>query len=109
MVFGLNNIVQAEKIDIDIARDGSYELKLPSNPTTGYRWYYEPCDGINLISEGYKGSEHPEGMTGVGGTQKFTFTVDKAFNGITANCKLAYERPWEKIPVQTKELVFHIK
>lgn len=78
--------------DINVRSDGLVILQLESNPTTGYFWYL--LDGsddavIRLISEDYVADPAPEGVTGSGGMQVFTF--EGADKGKT-RLNLSYQR-----------------
>ena len=51
-------------------------LRLKSNPTTGYYWYETIGNDavVELVSNEYAPDPAPEGITGSGGAQVFTFT-----------------------------------
>jgi dUTP pyrophosphatase len=64
------------------------------NPTTGYDWYVTVKDeSIVAVESEYHQDEHEEGMAGVGGTTRFTFTGLKP--GRT-EVILTYMRPWQQ-------------
>ncbi|MEM6410544.1 MAG: protease inhibitor I42 family protein [Pseudomonadota bacterium] len=85
---------------------GAIELVLKSNPTTGYYWYITGTQGtsIELLNEAYFADPAPEGLTGSGGRQKFTF-------GATApgetTLQLSYQRHPEDV-FESLNLDFHV-
>jgi len=80
-----------------------FEVELPSNQTTGYRWNYR-SDGEAVVEKvgepSYMLGSSPMGMVGGGGTEIWTF---RATNGGRGTIRLEYARPWERdvAPVQT--------
>lgn len=70
---------------------GKLNLKLDSNPTTGYYWYLKDIDAthVDQLSENYIADPAPEGLTGSGGHQLFVF---EALNTGTSDLVLSYER-----------------
>ena len=65
----------ANGTDITLRPGGELELKLDSNPTTGYYWYLKDIDAskVDQLSDGYFADPAPEGITGSGGHQMFVF------------------------------------
>lgn len=70
---------------------GKLNLKLDSNPTTGYYWYLKDIDAsqVDQLSEDYFADPAPEGITGSGGHQMFVF---EALATGRSDLKLSYER-----------------
>lgn len=70
---------------------GKLNLKLDSNPTTGYYWYLKDIDAsrIDQLSEDYFADPAPEGVTGSGGHQMFVF---EALQVGKSDLVLSYER-----------------
>ena len=70
---------------------GKLNLKLDSNPTTGYYWHLKDIDAslIDQLSEDYFADPAPAGITGSGGHQMFVF---EALETGKANLKLSYQR-----------------
>lgn len=70
---------------------GKLNLKLDSNPTTGYYWYLKDIDAslVDQLSDDYFADPAPEGITGSGGHQMFVF---EALRTGKADLKLSYER-----------------
>ncbi len=77
--------------DITLRPDGKLNLKLDSNPTTGYYWYLKDIDASQLdqLSDEYFADPAPEGLVGSGGHQLFVFeALAKGKSKLT----LSYER-----------------
>lgn len=70
---------------------GKLNLKLDSNPTTGYYWYLKDIDAsrVDQLSEDYFADPAPEGVTGSGGHQMFVF---EALQIGKTDLVLSYER-----------------
>lgn len=69
-------------------------LRLPSNPTTGFRWLLRDSAPHVLQSLGPEVYSNPqdEGLVGSAGISTWRFKVASAGEGQLA---LTYERPWE--------------
>ncbi|MEQ8175435.1 MAG: protease inhibitor I42 family protein [Syntrophomonadaceae bacterium] len=106
-----NQESQKPSSDVDASFDGkeykttvgkSFVLSLASNPTTGFEWALSDTMDksiVSMVNHDYKSDSAPEGWTGVGGTDYWTFKALK--NGVT-EIKLVYARPWESVqPVKT--------
>jgi len=82
-------------------------IKLISNPTTGYRWVLiEEIDGsiISLIDSEFIQSKKDKELVGTGGYEIFSFkAIPKGKTSIILN----YERPWEDEvePLETFEII----
>lgn len=81
----------------------TFVLSLPSNPTTGFEWTLlsDSMDEsiLTMVAHRYQSDSAPEGITGVGGTDYWTF---KALKNGTTEIKLVYARPWESVqPTET--------
>jgi inhibitor of cysteine peptidase len=86
----------ASGTDITLRPGGKLELKLDSNPTTGYFWYLKDIDAskIDQLSDGYFADPAPEGITGSGGHQMFVFEALATGN---SKLVLSYERSPEDV------------
>ncbi len=86
----------ASGTDITLRPGGKLELKLDSNPTTGYLWYLKDIDAskIDQLSDGYFADPAPEGLTGSGGHQMFVF---EALALGKSTLVLSYERSPEDV------------
>lgn len=69
-------------------------VELDENPTTGYSWNLTYSSGLELNDDVYAQENGTEGMTGAGGTHKWTFKItDTGKQNISA----VYMRPWENV------------
>ncbi|MEL6858797.1 MAG: protease inhibitor I42 family protein [Pseudomonadota bacterium] len=77
--------------DVTLRPGGKLELKLDSNPTTGYFWYVKDIDAskIDQLSDEYRADPAPEGLVGSGGHQLFVF---EALATGKSTLTLSYER-----------------
>lgn len=68
------------------------EVRLPSNPSTGYRWaLVEPSTGVlTLMDHGFSSASIT--MVGAPGEERWTF---KAVRVGTGELRFEYRRPWE--------------
>lgn len=64
-------------------------IRLPENPTTGYRWAVEASGGMTLVSDDFS----PTGVgVGAGGTRTMEWRSAASGN---QRITLALRRPWE--------------
>lgn len=97
-----------DKPDIEAKAEHPVEIRLPANPSTGYRWMLDPpMQSGRILSESYE-SEAKDGRVGAPGTQilQVVFPREGRFN-----LKLAYRRLWEPAtipPAQTTNLVVKV-
>jgi predicted secreted protein len=82
--------------DITLRPGGKLNLKLDSNPTTGYYWYLKDIDSSQLdeLSEDYFADPAPEGLVGSGGHQLYVF---EALAIGKSKLVLSYERSPEDV------------
>ncbi len=94
--------------DIEAKAEHPVEVRLPANPSTGYRWMLDPpLQSGRILSENYE-SGSKDGRVGAPGTQilQVVFPREGRFN-----LKLAYRRLWEPLsipPAQTTNLVVKV-
>ncbi len=94
--------------DLEAKAEHPVELRLPANPSTGYRWMLDPpMQSGRILSERYE-SGAKDGRVGAPGTQimQVVFPREGRFN-----LKLAYRRLWEPLsvpPAQTTNLVVKV-
>lgn len=83
-------------------------LRLPSNPTTGFRWLLRDSAPQVLKSLGPEVYSNPEdvGVVGSAGISTWRFEVTAAGEGQLA---LTYERPWEVGVVPAQRFTCTIK
>ena len=85
---------QQSKCPLSLHIGQQFILRLPSNPTTGFRWLMRDSATQVLQSLGPEVYSNPEdaGLVGSAGVSTWRFQVFKAGEGQLA---LTYERPWE--------------
>tara|TARA_R110000868_G_scaffold25848_3_gene100252 strand:+ start:26637 stop:27215 length:579 start_codon:yes stop_codon:yes gene_type:complete len=95
---------QQNKCPLSLQVGQQFILRLPSNPTTGFRWLLRDSAPQVLQSLGPEVYSNPEdaGLVGSAGVSIWRFQVAKAGEGQLA---LSYERPWEVgvVPAQRFE------
>lgn len=82
---------------VALAMGQRLEVRLPSNPSTGYSWSIVETPSRVLKLEGpstYQADSRAEavGMVGAGGTEVWTFMAEGAG---TQDLRFEYRRPWE--------------
>ncbi|MEX5688424.1 MULTISPECIES: protease inhibitor I42 family protein [Pseudomonas] len=84
-------------------------LRLPSNPTTGYRWAIQDSAGGVLRALGPEVYSNPEdaGVVGAAGVSIWRF---QAFANGTGRLRLTSQQPWapEVLPVETFDCVISV-
>lgn len=100
-----------ENTEIKLKSDQTqFEIKLKSNPTTGYSWFLKKYDAT-YVELGKHRFEMPENkqLMGAPGFEVWSFKVKPtAFKTATeTTLHFVYGRPWEKNK-NTRELVFTI-
>lgn len=82
--------------NISLENGSTFYLKLPENPSTGYRWELNLSQGLNNVSGEYYPAEQPEGvehpLVGAGGARLWEI---KAMAEGSQQVKGIYKRPWE--------------
>jgi len=81
---------------MELNLDDTVEIKLESNPTTGYSWFLsEETTGsaVSVTGPQYMEPEKEKDVVGEGGYEIFTIT---AVSRGKAEIILNYERPWEE-------------
>lgn len=74
----------------------TFQVTLPSNPTTGYQWSIKSYDQtlLNLVSS--KFIQPQTKLMGAGGTMLYTFELKKGVNPPKlTSLVFSYARPWE--------------
>jgi len=91
------------KIVLSIGR--TFEIDLPSNPTTGYSWLLKIANPSIISDESYSYESDSSGRVGVSG--KATWTLKARKQGETS-LTFSYQRPWEENTQPTKIVSFNI-
>jgi inhibitor of cysteine peptidase len=82
------------------------EVKLPENPTTGFRWDMKDS-GTPVCVERGSSFDAPSGGLGKGGARRFLF---EAVQSGTGEIVLVYRRTWENTPpARTFTLSVHVE
>jgi len=71
-------------------------VRLPSNPTTGYRWIYvEPKDAVLRVDgpSSFEAAQSSAGAVGAGGTEIWKLAP---FKPGQQQLRFEYRRPWEQ-------------
>jgi predicted secreted protein len=109
MLFSCNT-QKGVKADYEVVKDSIFELKLKSNPTTGYSWKWiknKDSKRIDSINSTYLRDTAAPGMTGVGGYEIWKF---KGKESGVDTLTFEYCRPWDpKSVVETKKIIVLIK
>jgi inhibitor of cysteine peptidase len=91
--------------DIHMKAGDALEVRLPSNPSTGYMWYVHPKSSalFRLSGQSQTGAAEP----GVGRpiVQVFTFQPRRCGDGILL---LRYVRSWEKPALGEEQFNLHV-
>jgi inhibitor of cysteine peptidase len=91
--------------EIEIAIGHSFELCLPENPTTGFRWVMG-SDGkpvCTLLGDQF----HSDGLRpGQGGSHCWRFQVAQVGEGTLT---LTYQRPWEQVSAATQTFTLQVR
>jgi inhibitor of cysteine peptidase len=95
---------------INLKINDTLEIKLESNPTTGYSWFLsDNVDEtiVSVTSPEFMESKKDEELVGAGGFEIFTI---KAIAKGKIDIILNYERPWEEgvEPIETFEITISI-
>jgi inhibitor of cysteine peptidase len=85
-----------------------FEIRLPSNPSTGYSWVMSPMATpglVELVSSSYTAEDTD--LVGVAGTEVWVFAAGEEGAGVL---RLEYIRPFEERPVPERvfELIVRI-
>ena len=89
-----------------VALGEEFEIRLPANQTTGYRWELgNPPDEsiVRLLNSRYEAE--PTDVVGSGGITVFTF---EGVGAGRTSIKLVYVRPWEKGVAPAREATYAI-
>jgi predicted secreted protein len=88
-----------------VAVGETFEIKLSSTPSTGYKWQIENLDPKLLTLESENFIAVPNGPAGSGGEQFFTL---KGLAVGVDEVELIYKRPWESSIGETKKVKVEI-
>nr|WP_238584424.1 protease inhibitor I42 family protein [Legionella gratiana] len=91
-------------LDVNVSSP-SFEVTLPANPTTGFKWSIIHFDK-KLLTLSNSFYERPKtNLMGAGGQMHFIFTLQKGKNyPANTNILLKYERSWEPSSATIKNI-----
>lgn len=88
-----------------------FEIKLSSNPTTGYSWFLQEYNArlLEPVKHVYQAPENKNGLVGAPGFERWTFRVKSASFVVPQQTKIrfVYVRPWETAD-SVKQQVFTV-
>ncbi len=100
--------IATDEFDVDIRLNKSFTVKLPTNPSTGYRWYWEHEEGTRMVDSlrrKYIGDQ--PARPGTGGEDCWTF---KGIQKGTCTLHFVYKRPGlGQSPAQTKAIQVRVR
>lgn len=105
------NYSDSQKAIVLNSKQAQFSIRLPSNRTTGYRWFIHQLDDslVSLLSEHYDAPHNPK-LLGAPGSVTWTFHLNpKAIKGAyRTHIGFVYARPWEvdKAKASNKRLRF---
>jgi len=87
--------------------NGTIEVSLNGNPTTGYAWSYQIDDTsiLSCLSDKYIANNQDSDAVGVGGIYKYIFEGQKEG---TTTITFKYARSWEDEPVRIKKYIMKV-
>jgi inhibitor of cysteine peptidase len=92
--------------EISLRQNQVVEIRLPENPTTGYRWMVistgDPA--CSLTSDSYDAPSST--LLGKTGTRTLRFKAAKAGRG---KIELVYRRPWEQAAPPARTFIIYIR
>ncbi len=87
------------------ARSGEpFEISLPENPTTGYRWHVDRVDGLETAGD----PQFEPGGSGVGAGGRRTFQLAGSQSG-DAVISFSLRRPLDASGVQTRTITVAVR
>jgi inhibitor of cysteine peptidase len=92
--------------EIEVRPGETFELELPENPTTGYRWHLLSADGS--VYKLQDDSFQPSGGTayGGGGIRRWRF---QAVQEGAAPLEVEYRRSWEKQAAEIFKITVRVR
>src|SRR3954467_15716513 len=90
---------------VEVVLSESFELQLPENRTTGYRWHLR-SSGEPVLEVQDDSFQTAAGPPGAGGVRRWRF---RAGQEGTADLEIDYQRSWEKRAAETFRLRVRVK
>ena len=99
-------VTDAEKgSDVHMKAGDTLQVRLQSNPSTGYMWYVHPKSSVLLRLTGQSQTQAAEPGVGTPIVQVFTFQPRRRGDGILL---LRYVRSWEKPALGEEQFNLHV-
>lgn len=91
--------------EIEIHIGEVFEITLPENPTTGFRWSFEARGEpfCSLLDDHFEPA--PQNLPGRGGCHYWHFKAVQVGSG---NITLAYRRSWEQTGMSARRFTLHV-
>jgi inhibitor of cysteine peptidase len=92
--------------EVEVALGETFQVRLPENPTTGYRWAISSSSGPSI--EMQEDTFEPPGGEGLGagGSHRWRFlTIQEG----TVELVMEYRRSWEKRSAETFTVTIRVK
>jgi inhibitor of cysteine peptidase len=90
---------------VEVVLGESFEIQLPENPTTGYRWQLR-SSGEPILEVQDDSFQPTTDRPGAGGMRRWRFRAGQ--EGAT-NLQIEYRRSWEKAAVETFQISVRVK
>lgn len=97
------------KCPLTLERGQRLILRLPSNPSTGYRWTVQQAAPELLRSLGPEVYSHPDEANSTIGSEGTSTWRFEAVAAGSAPLALSYQRPWESEPADTFECRLRVR
>jgi inhibitor of cysteine peptidase len=89
-----------DEIKVSSRMGEEFEVRLPSNPSTGYAWQVAAApDGVRLIDSTFISSKSLQPVAGAVGEQVFRFLADQPGK---YKLEMELKRAWEQQPIQIR-------
>lgn len=91
-----------DEIKISTKAGQEFEVRLPSNPSTGYAWHVTAQPGgIRLLDSNFEAREQAQPVAGAAGEQVFRFLAGQPGN---YELKIELKRAWEQQPIDKRRV-----
>jgi inhibitor of cysteine peptidase len=90
---------------LEVSPGGALEVRLPENPTTGYRWQLHSAGDQSLEIKADSFERSPGGV-GAGGTRCWRFHAAQAGR---VHLEFSLRRSWQPQPVETFRITVVVK
>ena len=91
--------------EVEVILGEPFEVRLPENPTTGFRWKIR-ADGAPTVQLEDDFFQPPGAAVGAGGGRRWRFRTAQAGSAIL---EMDYGRSWEQRPAETFRVTIVVK